>query len=90
MANIYVGNISYQTTEAELNELFSEFGEVTSVRVIKDRETGRSKGFSFIEMTDKSAADEAIAELNGTTFGGRQIVVNEAQPRQNRRNDNRY
>ncbi len=84
--NIYVGNLPYQTTETELETLFTEFGVVTSVRIITDRDSGRSKGFGFVEMEDSSAAQEAISELNNTDFGGRNLKVNEARPRPARRN----
>jgi RNA recognition motif-containing protein len=78
--NIYVGNISYQTTEEELNELFSEYGTVQSAKIISDRETGRNRGFAFVEMDD-AGADEAIKNLNNTEFGGRTLKVNEARER---------
>ncbi len=90
MTNMYVGNLSYQTSEADLESLFAEFGEVSSVKIISDRETGRSKGFGFVEMENDSEASSSMEELNGCTFMDRQIVVNEARPRQeNRRNNNR-
>jgi RNA recognition motif-containing protein len=78
---IYVGNLSFDTTESELNELFSQHGEVAEVSVITDRETGRSRGFGFVEMKNDTAAREAIAALEGTDLGGRRITVNEARPR---------
>lgn len=78
---IYVGNLSFDTTENELNELFSQHGEVAEVSVITDRETGRSRGFGFVEMKNDNAAREAIAALEGTDLGGRRITVNEARPR---------
>jgi cold-inducible RNA-binding protein len=79
--NIYVGNLSYQTTEAELNSLFSEHGAVTSVKVITDRNTGRSKGFGFVEMESKDEAQAAIDKLNGVDLGGRALRVNESKPK---------
>jgi RNA recognition motif-containing protein len=80
---IYVGNLSFQTTEAELSELFSQHGEVAEVSVITDRETGRSRGFGFVEMKDDNAARNAISALEGTELGGRRLTVNEARPRAN-------
>ena len=77
---IYVGNMSFQTTEDELRTLFSEFGEVASVTIITDRETGRPRGFGFVEM---EGADEAIAALDQKEFAGRRLTVNEARPRTN-------
>ena len=80
---IYVGNLSYQTNEDSLTELFGEIGEVSSAKIIKD-ETGRSKGFGFVEMTSDADADKAISALNGTSFNDRTIVVNEARPQAER------
>lgn len=82
--NIYVGNLAYSVTEDELRTAFSQFGEVSTVNVVTDRETGRSKGFGFVEMDDNSAADEALKALNGTSMGGRNLKVNEARPREQR------
>ena len=82
--NIFVGSLSYDLTESGLSELFEEFGEVTSCKIITDRETGRSKGFGFVEMSDKASGSEAIAELNGKSVLGRSIAVNEARPREER------
>lgn len=82
--NLYVGNLSYQLTEQELRQAFEEYGEVTSVRMITDRETGRPRGFGFVEMADKSAALNAIDSLNGHELAGRRLVVNEARPKANR------
>jgi RNA recognition motif-containing protein len=79
--NIYVGNLPYQTTEDELRSSFENFGEVTSVRIIQDRATGRSKGFGFVEMPDEESAETAIAALNGKDFSGRNIRVNQARPK---------
>jgi cold-inducible RNA-binding protein len=80
--NIYVGNLPFTATADDLREAFSEYGTVTSAQVISDRETGRSRGFGFVEMSD--GADEAIANLNGSQFGGRTLTVNEAKPREDR------
>jgi cold-inducible RNA-binding protein len=78
---IYVGNLSYDTTEDELRKEFSAFGEVASVSVVTDRYSGRSKGFAFVEMNNKAEADAAIAGLNGKSVKERTLVVNEARPR---------
>ncbi|GGD41354.1 RNA-binding protein [Malaciobacter pacificus] len=82
--NIYVGNLSYRMDDKALEEVFSKFGEVKSAKVIMDRETGRSKGFGFIEMVDSSAGSEAIEALNGNECEGRTLRVNEARPREER------
>lgn len=79
--NIYVGNLPYRMNDQDLSELFSEYGEVTSARIITDRETGRSKGFGFVEMENDSDANEAISALDGNAVQGRNIKVNEARPR---------
>lgn len=81
MANIYVGNLPFQTTEDELRRAFEEYGQVSSVNVIKDRETGRPRGFAFVEMPDSKSANQAIEALNLSSLGGRNITVNEARPR---------
>ena len=81
---LYVGNLTYDTTEDNLVELFSEFGEVLSAQIIIDRDTNRSKGFGFVEMAD--GADEAANSLNGQDFRGRNLTVNEARPREPRDN----
>ena len=78
--NIYVGNLPFSTTSTELEELFSQYGAVDSAAVINDRETGRSRGFGFVEMED-TAGKQAIEELDGSDFGGRNLKVNEARPR---------
>ena len=83
--NIYVGNLSYQSTESELRELFEQHGEVASAKIITDRDTGRSRGFGFVEMASEAEAEEAIKQLNGADFGGRTLVVNEARPKRARR-----
>jgi len=80
--NIFVGSLAWGTTSEGLEQAFSQFGTVTSAKVITDRETGRSKGFGFVEM--ESGADEAINALNGSELDGREIVVNEARPREPR------
>jgi len=85
--NIYVGNLSYQTDEQSLGDLFAQYGEVRSVRVITDRETGRPRGFGFVEMDSAEAGQNAISALNGKDFMGRQLNINEAQPRQERGGD---
>ena len=79
--NIYVGNLPFNTTNADLENLFGEYGAVDSAAVITDRETGRSRGFGFVEMTSSDEARKAIEELNGTDMGGRALTVNEARPR---------
>ena len=79
--NIYVGNLSYKAQEDEIKKEFEQFGEVTSVRIIQDRETGRSKGFAFVEMPEKDAADAAIESLNGKELQGRALKVNAARPK---------
>ena len=80
--NIYVGNLSYRTEDADLKQLFSEFGAVKSAKVIMDRETNKSKGFGFIEMETAEAGAKAIEALNGKENEGRTLRVNEAQPRE--------
>jgi RNA recognition motif-containing protein len=82
--NIYVGNLSYEAHEQDLENLFSQYGEVTSARIISDRDTNRSKGFGFVEMSDSSAADAAISALNGTQWKDRELRVNEAREREER------
>jgi RNA recognition motif-containing protein len=82
--NIYVGNLSYQMSEAELREAFAAFGQVSSVKILMDRETGRSRGFGFVEMPNQSEAENAIAQLNGKDLGGRALRINEARPRERR------
>jgi RNA recognition motif-containing protein len=79
--NIYVGNLAYSVTEDQLRDAFSQYGAVSRVNLIIDRETGRSKGFAFVEMDDNSEAEAAIKELNDKDIGGRKIRVNEAKPR---------
>jgi RNA recognition motif-containing protein len=79
--NLYVGNLSYSVTEEDLKEAFSEFGELESVNIIKDKYSGQSKGFGFVEMPDNAEADKAIKALNGNDLKGRAIKVNQAKPR---------
>jgi cold-inducible RNA-binding protein len=81
---IYVGNLSFQTTETDLSDMFGEFGRVESAKIITDRDTGRSKGFGFIEMSDDAAAEKAITLLNGKEVNGRSLTVNEARPMERR------
>lgn len=80
--SLYVGNLSFQTTENELRDMFSPYGNVTRAQIVSDRETGRSRGFGFIEMSD--GGDEAINALNGVSLQGRNLTVNEARPREER------
>jgi len=82
--NIYVGNIPYVMTEGDLKGLFGQYGEVSSARVITDHETGRAKGFAFVEMPNAEQANAAIQAINGTQQGGRALRVNEARPREER------
>ncbi|MBK49584.1 MAG: RNA-binding protein [SAR202 cluster bacterium] len=79
--NIYCGNLSYQSTDEDLNTLFQEYGDVASAKVIRDRETDRSRGFGFVEMESDDEAQNAIDALNGQEFMGRKLVVNESRPR---------
>jgi cold-inducible RNA-binding protein len=81
---LYVGNLSYTTSEDDLRTLFSQAGNVSTVTLIKDRDTGRSKGFAFIEMTTQAEAEQAIKLLNGKSFGARELKVNLARPREER------
>lgn len=80
---LYVGNLSYETTDADLRDMFEQHGSVSSAQVIMDRDTGRSKGFGFVEMGENQNADTAITALNGQSSGGRQLTVNEARPKTN-------
>jgi RNA recognition motif-containing protein len=81
---IYVGNLPYTTSNEQLAELFGQYGEVTEATVVMDRDSGQSKGFGFVQMTDDNAANNAIAQLNGTTLDNRTIRVSEAQARPDR------
>jgi RNA recognition motif-containing protein len=82
--NLYVGNLPYRITEDELRATFEEFGEVSSCTIVKDKVSGQSKGFGFLEMPESSAGEAAINSLNGRELMGRKINVNEARPRENR------
>ncbi|MGB7201886.1 MAG: RNA-binding protein [Pyrinomonadaceae bacterium] len=81
---LYIGNLAFQTSGPDLEELFAAIGAVESASVVEDRETGRSRGFGFVEMANQADGEKAIAELNGTEFAGRTIKVNEARPREDR------
>jgi RNA recognition motif-containing protein len=81
---LYVGNLSFQTSSSDLEELFAGIGAVESASVVEDRETGRSRGFGFVEMSSNEDGAKAISELNGTEFAGRELKVNEARPREDR------
>jgi cold-inducible RNA-binding protein len=83
--NIFVGNLAWTTTEEDLAQLFEPFGTVEQARIATDRDTGRSRGFGFVEMPDDTEAQAAIDELNGSSIGGRPLTVNEARPREERR-----
>jgi len=82
--NIYVGNLMFDVSESTLREAFEEFGQVTEVRLIMDKYSGKSKGFGFIEMPDKAEAEKAMSEMNGKEFMGRALNVNEAKPKPDR------
>jgi RNA recognition motif-containing protein len=82
--NIYVSNLSFNVQDEDLQEFFAPYGEITSAKIINDRETGKSRGFGFVEMADDSAAKKAIAELDGATVEGRTIKVTEAKPKEDR------
>jgi cold-inducible RNA-binding protein len=84
MKNLYVGNLPHSTTEAELRNVFEPHGPVEKVSLVTDRDTGRSRGFAFVEMTNATDADKAIAALNGTDLGGRPLTINEAKPKTDR------
>jgi len=84
MASIYVGNLSYDATEEDIRPTFAQYGDVATVNVIMDRETGRPRGFAFVEMPNGSEAKEAIEKLNETEIAGRAVIVNEARPKQDR------
>ena len=81
VTNIYVGNLAFTATDEDLRSAFEQFGEVTSINIIMDRETGRSRGFAFVEMADGENAKDAIENLDGTAISGRNVTVNEARPR---------
>ena len=84
MKNLFVGNLSFQATENDLRALFEPFGEIASIRVMTDRDTGRSRGFGFVEMATEEAAQQAIGALNGKQADGRALTVNEARPKTDR------
>jgi len=84
MKNLYVGNLPHSTTEAELRNLFEAHGAVEKITLVTDRDTGRSRGFGFVEMSNANEADKAIAALNGTDLGGRTLTVNQAKPKSER------
>ena len=81
MKNVFVGNMSFEATESGLRSIFEPFGEITRIQLITDRDTGRARGFGFVEMSDDEEAAKAIAELNGTQMDGRALNVNEAKPK---------
>jgi RNA recognition motif-containing protein len=81
--NLFVGNLTFATTNRQLEAIFAEYGEVADAQVITDRDTGRSRGFGFVEMASTEAAEKAISSLNGRDFDGRQLKVNVAKPRSN-------
>jgi cold-inducible RNA-binding protein len=84
MKNLYVGNLPHSTTEAELRGVFEAHGAVERVNIVTDRETGRARGFAFVEMTNADEAEKAIAALNGMELGGRNLTINEAKPKTDR------
>lgn len=81
MKKLFVGNLNFQTTESELRALFEPFGEISDVHIATDRNTGRARGFAFVELTDDESAEKAIAALNGKDMNGRALNVNEARPK---------
>ena len=85
MKNLFVGNLPFSATEDELRDMFSAFGEIQQVRIMTDRDTGRSRGFAFVEIADDEAAAKAISALNGKELGGRALTVNEARPKPEQR-----
>lgn len=88
--NIFVAGLNYRISEAELGDLFAEYGEITSVKLVTERETGRSKGYGFVEMTDEEAGKKAIEALNGVEIDGRAIAVSVARPREEAPRRNNY
>ncbi|NLT67309.1 MAG: RNA-binding protein [Acidobacteria bacterium] len=84
MKNIFIGNLSFQVSESELRSAFEQYGQVLSVNMVTDRETGRARGFAFLEMANADEADRAIAEMNGKLLEGRKLTVNEARPKKDR------
>jgi RNA recognition motif-containing protein len=87
--NIFVGNLNFKVEEDDLRDIFEEYGTVSSAKIITDKFSGRSKGFGFVEMDDPESANKAIEELNGATLENRNMVVNEAKPRNNNNNNRR-
>ena len=87
--NIYVSNLAYNATDDDLRQLFESYGEVDTIRIITDRDTGQARGFGFVEMPDSAAAKAAIQGLQGKELGGRTLTVNEARPREPRRESSR-
>lgn len=87
---IYVGNLPFSATQDEIQELFSQYGQVSDVTLINDRETGRPRGFGFVEMPDSAEANKALEALNGQDFGGRSLNINEAKPRESRPSGGSY
>ena len=81
VVKLYIGNLAFSTTQADLEQAFAQFGEVSDATIINDRETGRSRGFGFVDIPDDASAREAISKMDGTDLGGREIKVNEAKPR---------
>jgi len=84
MKNLFVGNVSFQTTESDLRSAFEPYGEITRLRIVTDRDTGRSRGFAFVDMSDEESATKAIAALNGKELDGRALNVSEARPKPDR------
>ena len=82
--NIYVGNLPYSIDRDQLREIFAQYGEVRAARIVIERETGKSKGYGFVDMDNNEEANAAIAALNGTDIGGRKVIINEARPREDR------
>jgi len=87
--NIYIGNLAQEVTDADLQEAFQKYGEVSSAKVIKDRDSGVSRGFGFVEMPDNSEADAAIKGLNGTDIKGKRLKISEARPKSDKRRGSR-
>jgi len=90
LKKIYVGNLSFDCNDHDLNTMFTEFGDVASATVVQDRDTGRSRGFGFVEMSDDNAAMKAIQDVNGKEIDGRTLNVNEARPREPRNSGSRW
>ena len=87
--NIFIAGLSFKVNDADLASIFEEYGAITSAKVITDRQSGRSKGYGFVEIADEEAAEKAIAELNGAEYDGRTLSVSEAKPREERSSNNR-